>query len=336
MSARCLVTGASGFVGAHVVRALRARGHEVTVLLRPGADRRALPDASVRVVEADWVGRPETLKPALAGADWCFHVAASYHLWLPDYAPMFAANVEGTRNVLAAAAEAGCSRIVYTSTVGCLRLPKAGPDDTVVPADETCLSTEAEMCNPYKLSKWRAEQVALGLSAQGAPIVVVNPTTPIGGLDLKPTPTGQIFRDFLNRRLPAYVDTGLNWVSVRDVAEGHILAAERGRIGERYLLGHLEGNWTLRQTLQQLSEISGIPAPKVRLPLWCAYGAAYVNEAWSKISGQPPRAPLGGVRMAARKMWVTPTKAVQELGLPQTPVKEALAEALEWFRTHRF
>jgi dihydroflavonol-4-reductase len=337
MAARCLVTGASGFIGAHVVRALRARGHHVTALLRPGADPRALAGCSARSIEADYLNDRAALNAALEGADWCFHLAASYHLWLPDYGPMFAANVEGTRHVLAAAAKAGCSRIVHTSTAGCVGLPKPAPRlDEVVPSDETRIASESEMTNPYKLSKWRGEQVAASLAAEGMPVIIVNPTAPVGAWDLKPTPTGLILRDFLRRRLPAYVDTGLNWVSVRDVAEGHVLAAERGRIGERYLLGHAEGNWTLRQMMGHLEELSGIPAPTIRLPLWCAYGAAFAGEALAKATGRPPRAPLAGVRMAADKMWFDPAKAIRELGLPQTPPREALREAVEWFRAQPF
>lgn len=336
MAARCLVTGASGFIGAHVVRALRTRGHPVTALLRPGADPRALADCGARLVEADYLADGAALRAALQGADWCFHLAASYHLWLPDYRPMFAANVEGTRKVLTAAAEAGCSRIVHTSTAGCLRPPKADAVGRVMPADETRLAAEREMTNPYKLSKWRAEQVAASLAAEGMPVIIVNPTAPVGAWDLKPTPTGQILRDFLRRRLPAYVDTGLNWVSVRDVAEGHVLAAERGRIGERYLLGHAEGNWTLRHMMEHLEELSGVPAPKIRLPLWCAYGAAFAGEALARVTGRPPRAPLAGVRMAADRMWFNPAKAIRELGLPQTPPREALREAVEWFKARRF
>jgi dihydroflavonol-4-reductase len=328
MSARCLVTGASGFIGAHVVRALRNRGHHVTVLLRPGTDERALDGCEVRRIESDYLVDPSGLRAALEGVDWCFHLAASYHLWLPDYGPMFATNVEGTRRVLAAATEAGCSRIIHTSTAGCIGLRNAA----IAPADEGCIAAEAEMSNPYKLSKWRAERVAATMAAQGAPVIIVNPTAPVGAWDLKPTPTGLILRDFLQRRLPAYVDTGLNWVSVRDVAEGHVLAAERGRIGERYILGSAEGNWTLHQTMRRLAELSGFPAPKIRLPLWCAFGAAYSSEGLAKLTGRPPRAPLAGVRMAADKMWFNPAKAIRELGLPQTPPYEALREAMHWFR----
>ena len=267
------------------------------------------------------------------GCDWCFHVAASYHLWLRDYAPMFAANVDGTRNVLETAAAAGCSRLIYTSTVGCIGLPRA-LNGIVTPTDETTPVTEAQMSNPYKLSKWRAEVVARELAAAGLPIVIVNPSAPVGPRDVKPTPTGQVIVDFLNRQMPAYLDTGLNWVHVRDVAVGHILAAEKGRVGERYILGHADGNWTMKHAFDVLAEISGLPAPKFQVPYTIALLAAHVDETLSRVTGKPPKAPLAGVRMARYKMFFNPAKAIRELGLPQTPPRQALADAVAWFRAH--
>src|SRR6185503_4843023 len=231
----CFVTGASGFIGANLVHELVARGHGVKALFRPNSDRRGLAGADVEAVPGD-VSDRRKLSAAMRGSDWCFHVAASYHLWLQDYAPMYAANVEGTRNVIEAAVTAGCSRIVYTSTVGCIGLPKV-VNGVVTPTDETAPVSEAQMSNHYKRSKWQAEQVAHELAASGSPVVIVNPSAPVGPRDVKPTPTGKIIVDFLNRKMPAYLDTGLNWVHVRDVAIGHILAAEKGRIGERYILG---------------------------------------------------------------------------------------------------
>jgi dihydroflavonol-4-reductase len=325
----CFVTGGSGFIGANLIHELAARGHRVKALLRANSDRRGLAGVDYETVEGD-VLDTASLDRGLKGCDWCFHVAASYHLWLRDYAPMYAANVEGTRNVLTAAARAGCSRIVYTSTVGCIGLP-VEENGVVTPTDETALSSEAQMSNHYKRSKWQAEQVALELARQH-PIVIVNPSAPIGPRDVKPTPTGQVIVDFLKRKLPAFLDTGLNWVHVRDVAVGHILAAEKGRIGERYILGNAEGNWTLQHALQVLQEITGIPAPKFRVPYSVAYTAAIVDEAMSKISGKPPKAPIAGVRMAKYKMFFNPAKAIRELGLPQTPPKQALADAVDWFR----
>ena len=326
---RCFVTGASGFIGANLVHELVARGHRVKALLRPGSDLRGLKGADYERVSGD-IGERDNLAAALRGCDWCFHVAASYHLWLRDYAPMYATNVEGTRNVLEAAAAAGCSRIVYTSTVGCIGLPKE-INGAVTPTDEGAPAGEAQMSNHYKRSKWQAEQIARELAAKGMPVVIVNPSAPVGPRDVKPTPTGQVIVDFVNHKMPGYLDTGLSWVHVRDVAIGHILAAEKGRIGERYILANAEGNWTMRQAFEVLGEISGIAAPKLRVPYAMALAVAYVDEAVAKITGKPPRAPLAGVRMARYKMWFDPAKAIRELGLPQTSPRQALVDAVEWF-----
>ena len=302
------------------------------VLLREGSDARGLAGVDFERVQGDLADR-DRLQAALRGCDWCFHVAASYHLWLKDYRPMYAANVEGTRAVIESAAAAGCSRIVYTSTVGCIGLPK-GTQGEARPSDETATAGESQMSNHYKRSKWQAEQVALELARRGLPVVIVNPSAPVGPRDVKPTPTGQVIVDFLNRKMPAYLDTGLNWVHVRDVAVGHILAAERGRLAERYILGHAEGNWTMQQTFAVLQEISGVPAPRRQIPYWVALAAAHIDETISRFTHKPPKAPLAGVRMARHKMFFNPAKAVRELGLPQTPPHQALAEAVEWFRTN--
>ena len=332
---RCLVTGATGFIGANLVQRLVERGHTVRGLVRPGSDRRGLADvADWEPVEGD-VTDAAAIEAALRGCDWCFHVAASYHLWLHDYAPMFAANVDGTRTVIEAAGAAGCSRIVYTSTVGCLGLPRE-EQGRWVPTDETAPASEAQMGNPYKRSKWQAEQVALEWVGRGLPIVIVNPSAPVGPRDVKPTPTGKVILDFLNGQLPAYLDTGLNWVHVGDVAAGHILAAERGKVGERYILGHVEGNWTMRQTLEVLAELSGLSAPRVRVPYGVALAAAHVSEALAVLTGRPPKAPVAGVRMARYKMWFNPAKAIRELGLPQTPPREAFESAIQWFRENGY
>jgi dihydroflavonol-4-reductase len=344
---KCFVTGASGFIGSNLVHELVARGHTVKALLRENSDLRGLAGADFERVPGD-IGDRAALESAMRGCDWCFHVAASYHLWLRDYAPMYAANVEGTRNVLEAAGRAGCSRIVYTSTVGCIGLPQKGYQVThpvgrpkefeplYLPTDETTPTSEAQMSNHYKRSKWQAEQVALELAHKGLPIVIVNPSAPVGPRDVKPTPTGQVIVDFLNRAMPAYLDTGLNYAHVRDVAVGHILAAEKGRFGERYILGNAEGNWTMKQAFAVLEEITGIRAPRMRVPYWVALAAAYVNEAVSAVTGKPPKAPLAGVRMAKYKMFFNPAKAVRELGLPQTPPRQALADAVEWFRSNGY
>jgi len=331
---KCFVTGASGFIGANLVHELAARGHEVRVLLREKCDSRGLAGVDFERVSGD-VSDREKLKSAMHGCEWCFHVAASYHLWLPDYAPMYAANVEGTRNVIEAAARAGCSRILYTSTVGCIGLPEE-ENGRIVPTDETASVSEAQMSNHYKRSKWQAECVAMELARRGLPVIIVNPTAPVGPRDVKPTPTGQVIVDYLNRAMPAYLDTGLNWVHVRDVAIGHILAAESGRVGERYILGHADGNWTMREAFAMLEEITGIPAPRTRIPYWVALAAAYANESLSAMTGKPPKAPLAGVRMAKYKMFFNPGKAIRELGLPQTPPQQALAGAVEWFRANGY
>lgn len=330
----CFVTGASGFVGANLVHELTARGHGVKALLRPNADLRGLQGATYESVPGD-VSDRAALEKAMCGCDWCFHVAASYHLWLRDYKPMYAANVEGTRNVIEAAAAAGCKRIVYTSTVGCIALPVVS-HGRVTPTDEASPVSGAQMSNHYKRSKWQAEQVARELAAKGWPVVIVNPSAPIGPRDVKPTPTGQVILDFLNRQMPAYMDTGLNWVHVRDVAAGHILAAEKGRIGERYILGHASGNWTMREALGVLAELSGLPAPRFRVPFWVALSAAHCNEAISALTGKAPKAPVAGVRMARYKMFFDPGKAIRELNLPQTPPKQAFADAIKWFKDNNY
>ena len=331
----CFVTGASGFIGANLVHELVARGHRVKALLRAESDLRGLAGAEFERVAGD-VSEPDKLKRAMAGCDWCFHVAASYHLWLRDYRPMYAANVDGTRHVLEAAGAAGCSRIVYTSTVGCIGLPDDSRGKQIVATDESATVTEANFKgNHYKISKFRAEQVALEL-AKRWPVVIVNPSAPVGPRDVKPTPTGQVIVDFLNHNMPAYLDTGLNWVHVRDVAIGHVLAAEKGRVGERYILGNAEGNWTMKEAFAVLEGLTGIRGPKFQIPYSVAWLAACGDEFKSKFTGKPPRAPLAGVRMALHKMFFNPAKAIRELGLPQTAPKQALADAVDWFQQNGY
>jgi dihydroflavonol-4-reductase len=330
----CFVTGASGFIGANLVHELAAQGHHVRALVRGESDLRGLRGVQFDRVEGD-LGERDKLKAAMFGCDWCFHVAASYHLWLRDYRPMYAANVEGTRHVLEAAAAAGCNRIVYTSTVGCIGLPKPARGKTI-PSDESTPASEAQMSGHYKRSKWQAEQVAFQLARDGLPIIIVNPSAPVGPRDVKPTPTGKVIVDFLNRQMPAYLDTGLNWVHVRDVARGHILAAQNGRLGERYILGNAQGNWTMKEAFAVLEEITGVRAPRIRIPAFVALAAAHLGELRSRFTGRPPRAPLAGVRMAKHKMFFNPAKAIRELDLPQTPPKQALAEAVKWFRENGY
>ena len=332
---KCFVTGASGFIGSNLVQELLARGHRVKALLRPGADERGLRGLEFERVDGDLFDR-QLLQRELAGCDWCFHLAASYQLWRRDYKPMYAVNVEGTRNVLEAAGAAGCRRIIYTSTVGCIGVPK-GTNGEAVPATEADTASPQDLSGAYKHSKFQAEAVAMNLfEQQGLPIVIVNPSAPIGPADVKPTPTGQIILDFLNRRLPAFIDTGLNWVHVRDVAMGHILAAEKGRLGQRYILGHEQGNWTLEQTFGVLEKITGLPAPHRKMPYWLALGVAEVSESIAFFTGKTPQATLAGVRMARHKMWFHPGKAIRELGLPQTPPETAFMDAVNWFRANGY
>ena len=331
---RSFVTGAGGFVGANLVRELVAQGHRVTALVRKESDLRGLEGIDCELVEGDLLN-PSGYEEALRDCEWCFHVAASYHLWLRDYRPMYAANVEGTRLLLQSASEAGCQRIVHTSTVGCIGLPilRAGRFE---PTDESAPVLEAQLSNHYKRSKWEAEKIASERATAGHPIVIVNPSTPIGPRDVKPTPTGKLIVDFLNREMPGYVDTGLNWVHVRDVVQGHILAAEKGKIGARYILGNREGNLTMLAALRMLESLSGLPAPRLRVPYSVAWLAAVFDEGLSKITRKPPKAPLAGVRMSKYRMWFDPSKAIEELGLPQTPVRTAFEDAVHWFERHGY
>ncbi len=333
---KCFVTGASGFIGANLVQELVAQGHEVRALIRPGADVRGLQGAAHEAVHGDVTDKSDKLAAAMRGCDWVFHVAASYALWLPDYAPMYRTNVVGTQKMLKAAGNAGASRIVYTSTVGCIGLPKEVPGQRLVPTDESAPVSEVQMTNHYKRSKWQAEVAAREAVMAGLPVVIVNPSAPVGPRDVKPTPTGQMLLDYLNGNMPAYLDTGLNWVHVRDVAAGHILAAEKGKIGERYILGNADGNWTMSHALEVLAEITGLPPVKRRVPHRVALLVAHVDEWMSRITKRPPRAPIAGVRMAKHRMWFNPGKAIRELGLPQTPPSKALSDAVEWFRENGY
>ena len=332
---KCFVTGASGFIGSNLVHELVARGHRVKALLRPGADERGLLGLKYDRVTGDILDR-QLLEREIDGCDWCFHVAASYRLWMRNYAPMYQVNVEGTRNVLEAAGRAGCQKIVYTSTVGCIGLPRA-VKGKIRPTNETDIITDSQLCNDYKRSKFQAETVAAQLFRKKAlPVVIVNPSAPIGPGDVKPTPTGQIIVDFLNRKIPAYLETGLNWVHVRDVAIGHILAAEKGRLGDRYILGNQAGNWTMQQTLVALQELTSIPAPTMKIPYWLAVRVAEISEYIAFFTRQAPRATLAGVHMAKHKMWFDSIKAIRELGLPQTPPQQAFADAIRWFRANGY
>jgi dihydroflavonol-4-reductase len=318
-----LVTGASGFLGWHVARLLMERGHNVRALLRPGS---RVDDLKVEPVTGD-LRDPESLNRAIAGCGLLFHVAADYRLWSKNPEALYRSNVDGTRNLLVAARSAGIERVVYTSTVGCIGIPQGGIGDENTPV------SLADMAGHYKRSKFLAEQAALEFARDGLDIVIVNPTAPIGDHDLKPTPTGKIVVDFLNGDMPAFIDTGLNVVDVRDTAEGHLLACERGRTGERYILG--SENLTLAQILQKLAKITGRKAPTTQIPYALAYTAGVFSTAWAELTGRPPRVPLEGVRMARKKMWVSHEKARRELGFEPQPADAALQRAVEWIGKNR-
>ncbi len=318
-----LVTGGTGFVGANLVRELLADGRTVRVLARPGGDRRALEGCPVEIAEGDLLD-PGAVRQAVRGVREVYHVAADYRLWARDPSELFRANVDGTRHVLEAAAVAGAGKVVYTSTVGALGIPKDGG-----PGDERTPVSLADMVGPYKASKFLAEEVAREYAARGLPLVIVNPSAPVGPWDVKPTPTGQMIVDFLKGKMVASLDTGLNLVHVRDVARGHILAAERGRFGERYVLGHQ--NVSLLEIFRLLSRLTGVPAPRFRVPYALAWLAAAGMEGVSRLSGKKPHVSLTAVRMARKRMYFSAERAVRELGLPQTPVDRALGDAVEWF-----
>jgi dihydroflavonol-4-reductase len=323
---KTLVTGGTGFIGRAVVLKLLAAGREVRVLAR---HPKALADLQVEVARGD-LRDPASLASAIRGCDRVFHVAADYRLWVPDPEVMYAANVQGTRDLLKVAAEAGVARVVYTSTVGALGNPGDG-----TPGTEETPVTLADMVGHYKRSKFLAEQVVLEFARQGLPVVLVHPSAPVGPGDARPTPTGQIIVDYLQGRMPAYLETGLNLIHVRDVAIGHLLAEEKGRAGEKYILGNQ--NLSLSTIFRMLAEITNIPAPKVRLPYWPILALSYLDEFWAThVSHKPPRMPVAGVKMAKKFMYFDSGKAVRELGLPQTPVRQALQEAVAWFQEHGF
>lgn len=319
------MTGATGFVGWHVARRLLEAGETVRVLVREPARLRELEE--VQIVVGD-LRNPDSLRRAVAGCSVVYHVAADYRLWARRPAELYQSNVEGTRNLLAAAAEEGVERVVYTSTVGCIGLPENGLGD-----ERTPVGLE-DMTGHYKRSKFLAEQVALEFAARGLPVVIVNPTAPVGDHDFKPTPTGKTLVDYLRGRMRAYLETGLNLVDVRDVAEGHRLACERGRPGERYILGCR--NLTLKEIFDRLEAISGVAAPRRKIPFTVAYAAGVLTTAWALVAGGEPLAPLDGVRMARKKMFVTHRKAACELGYAPGAVEDALARAVDWFRTNGY
>lgn len=328
MTSIALVTGATGFIGGHVARLLTEQGWTVRALRRRGASNPYLTDANLEWREGD-LRDPDSVRTAMSGCRAVFHVAADYRLWAPRPAEIYQTNVNGTVNVLGAALDLGVERVVYTSSVGALGLHADG-----TPADETTPVRVEDMVGHYKRSKFLAEREAEKFVARGLPLVLVHPSTPVGPGDHKPTPTGKIIVDYLNRRMPAYVDTGLNLVHVRDVAWGHWLAFEKGCIGEKYILGN--ANLTLTEIFRLLAEISGIAAPRIRLPHSLVLLMAYGNACFSWVTGIEPRIPLEGVRMAHRRMFFDAGKALQQLGLPQTPVADALREAVTWFEDNGY
>jgi dihydroflavonol-4-reductase len=316
-----LVTGASGFLGWHVASLLVERGYQVRALVRKGS---CVSGVEVETVTGD-LRDPASLHRAMEGCRLVFHVAADYRLWAKDPREIYRSNVDGTRNVLEAAKAAGVHRVVYTSTVGCIGIPLAGLGDETTPV------SLADMTGDYKKSKFIAEQIALEYAEAGLPVVIVNPTAPIGGHDVKPTPTGKIVLDFMKGNIPAFIDTGLNVVGARDCATGHLLACERGRVGQRYILGG--ENLTLQQMLFKLAEIMGRKPPTTQIPYFVAYSAGMFSTAWAQLTGRPPHVPIDAVRMAKKKMWVSHEKARKELGFNPGPVDIALSNAIEWFRT---
>jgi dihydroflavonol-4-reductase len=320
-----LVTGASGFVGSAVARQLIERGWRVRVLLRPPSDRRNVADLPVEIAEGS-LEDAASLRAALAGSTHLFHVAADYRLWVRDPQAMFRANVEGTRLLMESALDAGLRRVVYTSSVATLGV---GSDGTV--SDETAPSAYADMVGPYKQSKFRAEEIVRGLVAErGLPAVMVNPSTPVGPRDIKPTPTGRIIVEAASGRMPGFVDTGLNLVHVEDVAIGHLLAAERGEIGERYILGG--ENLSLAEILAVVAELSGRSKPWLRLPIAPLMPIAFLAESLAGITGKEPFVTRDGLRMARKKMYFSSAKAASALGYAPRPVRQGLADAIAWFR----
>jgi dihydroflavonol-4-reductase len=323
---KTFVTGATGFIGASIVRELLKDGREVRALVRASSNRSNLEGLDVEIWKGDLLDTT-SLRNGFKGCDVLYHTAADYRLWTRDPDEMYRTNVGGTTAILEAALESGLSRVVYTSSVGTLGNPGNG-----LPGNEDTKVSLADMVGPYKKSKFLAEREAERFVTLGLPAVIVNPSTPVGPWDIKPTPTGKIIVDFLKRRMPAYLDTGLNLIAVEDCARGHILAEQKGCTGRKYILGN--ANLSLRDIFGMLQEITGIPAPKVRLPYSPVLAAAWLNEGLSRITGREPLIPLAGVRMAAHHMYFDSGRAVRELGLLQTPVANALERAVEWFRTN--
>jgi dihydroflavonol-4-reductase len=325
---KVLVTGATGFIGGNLARELWRRGYQVRALVRPGSNTLTIENTGIERITGD-VLDAVAVRRAINGCQAAFHCAAAYTFWVRDAQDIYRTNVAGTRVVLEEARRCGVDRVVYTSTVSTIGLLPGRPGSEDLPVDPH------HLVGNYKKSKYQAEQVALRMAAEGLPVVVVNPTAPVGPWDVKPTPTGRMVLDFLRGKIPAYVNTGMNLVDVADVAVGHILAMERGIPGQRYLLGHR--NLSLQQVFKLLEELTGRPAPRWRLPFWIAIGAGYIDQAWEGgLLRREPRIPVEGLKLARTPMYVSCRKAVGELGLPQSPVEDALERAVRWFVDHGY
>ena len=322
-----LVTGASGFLGSHVARQLVARGEDVRVLMRASSTNRAVADLSLEYVTGD-LRDPDSLARAMNGVKRVFHVAADYRLWARRSKDIYDSNVGGTKNLLEAAKRAGVEQLIYTSTVATIAV-----DRPQLPNEFTDAKLE-EMVGHYKRSKWMAEKEALNAAKQGLPVIIAMPTTPVGPWDWKPTPTGKIILDFLNGKLPGYVETGLNFVGAEECAAGHLLVAEKGKVGERYLLG--AENLTLKAMLDTLSKITGLPAPGLKIPHGLALGVAYANTALSRLVGREPGIPIEGVKIARHLMFVDCSRAQRELGFQPGSVAAALERAVRWYEANGY
>jgi dihydroflavonol-4-reductase len=323
------VTGATGFVGSHVARVLAEQGADLRLLVRASSDLRNIQALRAERVVGD-LRDPVSLEKAMEGCDVVFHVAADYRLWVRDPQEMYRSNVDGTRSLLEAAQKLRVRRVVYTSSVATMGFTSNGQ-----PADENSPVSLERMIGHYKRSKFMAEEVALAAGRSGVDVVVVNPSTPVGEQDIKPTPTGRIVVDFLKKKFPAYVDTGLNLVDVRECARGHVAALEKGRSGERYILGG--ENLTLKQILDKLGAITGLPSPTIRVPYVMALATGVVDElVTGRILGKEPRATIDAVRMGRKKMFVSSAKAERELGWKMVPVDDGLRRATEWFRENGY
>src|SRR5882724_3891966 len=324
---KTLVTGAAGFLGSHVTRQLVARGVDVRVLLRPSSNNRAIADLPLEYFTGD-LRDAASLERALAGVQRVFHVAADYRLWAKRSQDIYDSNVGGTKNLLEAAKRAGVEQFIYTSTVATIAVDRSEQPN------ESTDAKLAEMIGHYKRSKWLAEKEVLDAARNGFPAIVAMPTTPVGPWDWKPTPTGKIILDFLNGKMPGYVETGLNFVGVEECAAGHILAAEHGKVGERYLLG--AENLTLKGLLDLLAKITGLRAPAMKIPHGVALGVAYVESAFSRLVGKEPQIPVEGVKIARHKMFVDASRAQRELGFQPGSVAAALERAVRWYRTNGY